>query len=85
LPADLQQSLPELWNARIAKYRADMAAAQAKARDTVQAHGIDITVPPADLLAAKREEMMTHQAHVAKLSRISPDMVAIVSNDAGTG
>lgn len=85
LPSDLQHSLPELWETKISTYRANMTAAQARARDAVQAHGIVITVPPADLLAAKRAEMMTHQAHVAKLSRISPEMVAIVAKDAGTG
>ena len=85
LPPDLQQSLPELWGAKIVTYRADMAAAQARARDTVQAHGIDITVPSADELAAKREAMRAFQSHVAMLSRISPDMVAIVTNDLGTG
>jgi C4-dicarboxylate-binding protein DctP len=85
LPGDLQQVFTELWSLKISTYRADMAAAQARARDTVQAHGIDIMVPPADQLAAKREEMMTHQGHVAKLSRISPDMAAIIANDVGSG
>jgi len=85
LPADLQQVFTELWNSKIATYRANMAAAQARARDTVQAHGIDVTVPSPEELAGKRAAMMAYQGHVAMLSRISPEMVAIVSNDLGTG
>jgi C4-dicarboxylate-binding protein DctP len=85
LPTDLQHSLPELWTAKISDYRASMAAAQARARDTVQAHGIDVTVPSAEELAAKRAAMMAHQGHVAMLSRISQDMLAIVSGDLGSG
>jgi TRAP-type C4-dicarboxylate transport system substrate-binding protein len=85
LPVDLQLSISELWATKIAAYRADMAAAQARARDTVQAHGITIVVPSADELAAKREAMMAHQEHVAKLSRISTEMVAIVTTDVISG
>ncbi len=85
LPVDLQQTIAELWGSKIATYRASMAAAQARARDTVQAHGIDVTVPSAEELAARRSAMMAYQGHVAMLSRISPEMVAIVSNDLGTG
>ena len=47
LPADLQQAFTDLWRRRIAAYRADMAAAQSRARETVQAHGIKIVVPSA--------------------------------------
>ncbi len=56
-----------------------MAAAQSRARELAQAHGIRIVVPSAEELAATRQEMMAHQDHVAKLSRISPEMVAAVS------
>jgi TRAP-type C4-dicarboxylate transport system substrate-binding protein len=81
LPADLQQSFTSLWQSKIASYRADMGAAQARARDTVQAHGIDIAVPSAEELTMRREAMMAHQAEVAKLSRISDEMLTIITND----
>ena len=38
LSPDLQQLLTELWHAKIAAYRADMAAAQSHARELVAAH-----------------------------------------------
>jgi hypothetical protein len=58
-----------------------MAAAQARARDTVQAHGIKIVVPSAEELAATRRDMTASQEQVARLSKISPEMVAAVSAD----
>jgi TRAP-type C4-dicarboxylate transport system substrate-binding protein len=85
LPSDLQQQVTDLWRMKIATYRADMAAAQARARDTVQAHGITIAVPSAQELAAKREAMMAHQDQVAKASRISTEMAAHVTADVGAG
>ena len=79
LPADLQQTFTELWRANISAYRSEMGAAQSRARDLVQAHGIAITLPSAEDLAAKRQAMMAHQNHVAALSKISPGMIAAVS------
>jgi TRAP-type C4-dicarboxylate transport system substrate-binding protein len=79
LSLDLQQLLTDLWRTKVAAYRSDMAAAQSSARELVQAHGVDIVVPSAEQLALKRREMMAHQDQVAKLSRISPEMIAAVS------
>jgi C4-dicarboxylate-binding protein DctP len=85
LPAELQQAVTELWRSKIGAYRADMAAAQARARDTVQTHGVTVMVPSADELAARREAMMAHQDQVAKASRISTEMVAHVTAGVGAG
>jgi C4-dicarboxylate-binding protein DctP len=79
LPADLQQLLTDTWRTKVATYRSDMAAAQSRARELVQAHGVDIVVPSAEELAAKRREMMAHQDQVAKLSKISPEVIAAIS------
>lgn len=79
LSPDLQQVFTDLWRQNVAAYRADMAAAQSRARNLVQAHGIKIVVPPAEELAATRQEMTANQEQVAKLSKISADMVAAVS------
>jgi C4-dicarboxylate-binding protein DctP len=79
LPADLQQLLTDTWRTKVATYRSDMAAAQSRARELVQAHGVDIVVPSAEELAAKRREMMAHQNQVAKVSKISPEMIAAIS------
>jgi len=81
LKPDLQQSLTDLWRSKISAYRADMAAAQARARDTVQSHGITVAVPSAQELAARRSAMMDRQNEVAKLSNISAEMVATISAD----
>jgi C4-dicarboxylate-binding protein DctP len=82
LPAELQTVLAELWRANITTYRTSMASAQARARETAQAHGITIVMPAAEELAAKREAMMKFQDNVAMLSRISPEMVAAVASEA---
>jgi TRAP-type C4-dicarboxylate transport system substrate-binding protein len=79
LTPGLQRIFTDIWRENIANYRASMAAAQARARDLVQSHGVKIVVPSDDDLAAKRREMMAQQEHVAKLSKISPEMAVAVS------
>jgi TRAP-type C4-dicarboxylate transport system substrate-binding protein len=81
LSPELQHIFTELWKENVATYRADMAAAQARARDMAQAHGIKIVVPSADELASIRRDMTANQDQVAKLSKISPEMVAAISAD----
>jgi C4-dicarboxylate-binding protein DctP len=81
LPDDLQQAFTRLWHGSIAAWRADMAAAQLRAREAAQAHGIKVVAPSAAELDARRQEMMGHQNHVAMLSRISSEMVATLSAD----
>src|SRR5216683_2706417 len=79
LSSDLRQVLTDLWRENVPSYRADMAAAQSRARELVQARGVKIVVPSAEELAAARQEMMTKQEQVAKLSKISSEMVTAVS------
>ena len=79
LSPDLQQVFTDVWGENIANYRANMAAAQSRARELVQARGIKIVVPSAEEIGAKRLEMMADQERVAKLSRISSEMVSAVS------
>jgi len=85
LPGDLQQTFTDIWRQNIADYRTKMAAAQARARDLVLSHGIKIVVPEAAELAAKRQEMLAHQEHLAVLSRITPEMVAAVTAELAAG
>jgi TRAP-type transport system periplasmic protein len=85
LSGDLQQIFTDLWREKVAAYRADMAAAQSRAREQAQAHGIQIVVPSAEELAGMRQGMTANQEQVAKLSKISPEMVAAVSADLAAG
>src|SRR5215467_10722698 len=78
LSPDLQQIVTDLWRENISIYRANMAAAQSRARELGQAHGVKIVAPAAEELNAMRLRMMAEQDHVAKLSKISPEMVAAV-------
>jgi len=85
LSPELQRVFTELWRDNVAAYRTDMAAAQLRARELVQAHGIKIVVPSAEELAATRRDMTANQEQVAKLSKISPEMVSAVSADLAAG
>jgi hypothetical protein len=50
----------------------------------VKAHGITVVVPTAGDIYLMRREMLAAQDEVAKLSKISPDMMAAVSAEIGT-
>jgi TRAP-type C4-dicarboxylate transport system substrate-binding protein len=79
LPPELQQVFTDIWRENIPTYRTYMAAAQSRAREVVQSHGIKIVVPTEEELAAKRRGMLVHQEQLARLSNISPEMVSAVS------
>jgi C4-dicarboxylate-binding protein DctP len=81
LPPDLRQVFTDLWRENIGDYRAKMAAAQSRASELVQAHGIKVVAPSLDDLAATRRDMMVSQDKLAKLSKISSEMLAAVSAD----
>jgi TRAP-type C4-dicarboxylate transport system substrate-binding protein len=84
LSPDLQQIFTDAWRQNIPTYRANMADAQSRARDLVKAHGITVVVPTAGDIYLMRREMLAAQDEVAKLSKISPDMMAAVSAEIGT-
>jgi C4-dicarboxylate-binding protein DctP len=81
LTPDLRQLFTDLWQEKVAAYRAEMASAQSHARSLVEEHGISIIAPSSEELAAMREQMITHQDEVARLSRISQEMLVTVSAD----
>jgi TRAP-type C4-dicarboxylate transport system substrate-binding protein len=86
LPVDLQELFTGLWRENIPAYRANMAAAQARAREVMQAHGITIVAPTEEDLAATRRQMVADQEQIAKLSKISAEMISAVSAElAGAG
>jgi TRAP-type C4-dicarboxylate transport system substrate-binding protein len=83
LSPDLQQLLTDLWRENVPAYRANMAAAQARARETIQEHGIAIAVPAPEALDATRQQMMAEQDQIVKQSKISAEMLAAVSAELG--
>lgn len=83
LSPDLQTLMTELWKEHIPDYRMKMAGAQAKARETMQAHGITVVVPSDTDLHAMRARMMADQDRLAKTSKISVEMVAALTTSIG--
>jgi TRAP-type C4-dicarboxylate transport system substrate-binding protein len=79
LSPDLEQLLTGLWQENVSTYRANMAAAQAHARETIQEHGIAIVVPAPEELDATRQKMIAEQDHIVKQSKISAEMLSAVS------
>ncbi len=79
-----QEMMTRLWAESIPAYRQNMAAAQAKARETLMAHGVAFTVPSADEIAEVRRRMVAEQDAVLKLTKISPETLKLVMADVGT-
>ncbi len=81
LPPDLQALVVSVWKDNIGAYRTSMEAAQATARQTLQANGIVFFSPPPSELADIRGKMMPLQETTAKELRITPDLLKQVSAD----
>jgi C4-dicarboxylate-binding protein DctP len=81
LPPALQTLVVDVWKENIAGYRANMEAAQAQARKTLEANGIVFVAPSETELAAIRKQMMPLQDGVAKELRISPALQQQVTAD----
>jgi len=85
LAPEQQQMMTELWAQNIPTYRANMAAAQTRARTTLEQHGIKFSDPSAEQSAAERKRMMAEQDQVAKDIKVSPEMVKLIMAEAGSG
>jgi TRAP-type C4-dicarboxylate transport system substrate-binding protein len=83
LPADLQTIMTELWAENVGRYRINMAAAQERARGTMEGHGIKITdITPAQATEV-RNRMLTEQEPVAKEMRVSAEVQKLMVQDVG--
>ncbi len=82
LAPDLQALMSGLWAENIATYRANMQAAQVHARDILIGHGVAITDPTPEAILDARKRMVAEQDAVAKLLKISPEVVRQVAQDA---
>ncbi|HYM03545.1 MAG TPA: TRAP transporter substrate-binding protein DctP, partial [Stellaceae bacterium] len=79
LGPDLQKLMTDLWAQNISAYRANMAAAQTKARTTLEAHGIKFADPTPQQTADERKKMMAEQDQLAKEIKVSPEMVKLLT------
>jgi TRAP-type C4-dicarboxylate transport system substrate-binding protein len=85
LSSDQQKMMTEVWAQNIPTYRANMAAAQTRARATLEAHGIKFSDPTAEQSAAERKRMVAEQDQMAKEIKVSPDMVKLIMAEASSG
>ena len=76
LSPKLQGVLTETWDANIAAYRDNMAKSQLAARDRLTQHGVTITTPDAQAIAAVRTRMLAQQDQLIKQWRITPAIAA---------
>ena len=85
LTADQQKMMTDLWAQNIPAYRANMAAAQTKARATLEEHGVKFADPTAAQSAEERKRMVAEQDQMAKEIKVSPDMVKLIMAETGSG
>jgi TRAP-type C4-dicarboxylate transport system substrate-binding protein len=83
LSPDQQKMMTDLWAQNIPTYRANMAAAQTKARTTLEEHNIKFVDPSPEQNAAERKRMMAEQDAVAKEIKITPEMVKLIVAEIG--
>ena len=79
LAPDDQKMMTQLWADNIGPYRANMAEAQLNARKTMEKNGVSFFDPSADVLAASRKAMIGDQAALIKDSKLSPEVVKLVT------
>jgi TRAP-type transport system periplasmic protein len=75
----LRTLITDLWAANIGIYRTGLAAAQDKAEKELRARGVKLIAVAPDRLAEQRERMMSEQDKVAREMKISPDILARIS------
>jgi len=80
----LQKMMADIWLQNIPTYRANMAAAQARARTTLESHNIKFSDPTPQQTAAARRQMLKEQDELVKTLKISPEMVKQVMSVIGT-
>jgi TRAP-type C4-dicarboxylate transport system substrate-binding protein len=79
LSPEMKTLVTDLWAANIGIYRTNLAAAQDKAEKELKARGVKlINVAPEDL-EAERKLMMADQEKVAREMKISPDILARIT------
>ena len=85
LSPDLQKIVTDLWAQNIPAYRANMAAAQARARTTLEEHGVKFSDPTPEQTAEARKLMLVEQDQLAKDIKVAPEMVKLIMAEVGSG
>ena len=76
--------LRDVWAANVDRYRAMSAKSQADARVTMTANGVTFADPPADQVAADRKRMIAAQADLVRDTKLSAEIVKLVSDTVGS-
>jgi TRAP-type C4-dicarboxylate transport system substrate-binding protein len=74
----------DVWAANVERYRAMSAKSQADARAAMQANGVSFFDPPADQVASDRKRMIEAQADLVRDTKLSADIVKLVSDTVGS-
>ncbi len=85
LSPELKKMMTDTWAQNISTYRTNMAAAQTKARTTLEEHGIKMADPTPEQSAAERKKMMVEQDQLAKDIKVDPEMVKLIMAEVGSG
>jgi TRAP-type transport system periplasmic protein len=76
----LKTLVNDLWAANIGSYRTSLAAAQDRAEKELKIRGVKIVSVPPEELVAQRGLMMSDQDKVAREMKISPEILARITN-----
>ena len=79
LTPELRVLITDLWAANISVYRANLSAAQDRAEKELKLQGVKLVVVPQDELMAQRKLMLADQDKVAREMRMSPDILARIT------
>jgi TRAP-type C4-dicarboxylate transport system substrate-binding protein len=75
----LKTLVTDLWAANVGIYRANLAAAQDKAEKELRQRGIRLSTVSSEALTEQRQLMLEDQDQVAREMKISPDILARIS------
>lgn len=81
LPEELRKLMSDLWAENIGTYRANMSAAQEKARGTLESHGVKFADLTPDQAAEVRGRMLKEQDDLAKDLKLNPEIVKLMTRD----
>jgi len=77
LTTDQQALMTDLWARNIGGYRANALAAQARARQMMEANGVAFTDPSVEQLAAARKLLQADVATLTAAAKLSPEVVRL--------